>query len=872
MAVQSTPLMEQYFRIKREHEKHILFFRMGDFYEMFGDDAKLASRILGIALTTRDKGKEEPMPLAGVPWHAAESYITRLLRAGYSVAMCEQVEDPKAARGIVKREVVRVITPGTALSSDLLETGANHFLAALARSDNVYGLAHLDLSTGEFFVREGEREEVLSELRTVDPRELLFPDTWADDGILKELRDALPGTTLTDLDGFRFAKPAGYDALVSQFKTQSLEAFGCEKMTAGIAAAGVVLGFVQQTQGQIPEHIDRIVSLSTAGFLVIDDNAQRLLELLPQSRGSGDQTSLFHVLNHTATAMGSRLLRQWIQRPLTDRRAILHRQDVIDLLFRRHQLRVQIRKALRDISDIERLVGRLACERVNARDLAGLKSSLESATALRDEVKPSSESPLTELLEKISGAPNLVAELDAALRPDPPATLKDGGLIRDGFHPDLDKLRETVGEGKRWIAQLQKRERERTGIPSLRVGYNRVFGYYLEITKQHLKSVPAEYTRRQTLVGGERFVTPELKERESKILAAEGRMGDMEYELFQALRRKVAGYRTDIQDTARAGAELDVFQSLATAALENRYTRPTVNAEPGIDVSGGRHPMVEHFLPHQAFVPNDVKMDARERQILIITGPNMAGKSTYLRQAALIIVLAQMGSFVPAESARIGIVDRIFTRIGASESLARGRSTFLVEMTEVAHILHNATPRSLILLDEVGRGTSTYDGISIAWAVAEYLHRDPAEGPQTLFATHYHELTELTRRLNRAVNLNVAVREWNDEIVFLRQVVEGGADRSYGIHAARVAGLPAEVLRRAREILSDLESERSALSRQPVAAAPEDVQTDLFAPALPPYLEALVKDLRDIDPEKLTPVEALVKLQEWKDTVGQDGT
>jgi len=872
MAVSATPLMEQYHRIKRRHQNHILFFRMGDFYEMFGEDAKLASRVLGIALTTRDKGKDEPVPLAGVPWHAAEAYITRLLRAGYSVAVCEQVEDPKVARGIVKREVVRVITPGTALSADLLEMGVNHFLAALARRDDLYGLAHLDLSTGEFFVREGEWEEVLSELRTIEPRELLMSETWKDDAAVKELTTVLPDTTLTQVEAFRFVRQSAYDALIAQFKTQSLDAFGCEHMNAGVSAAGCIVAFVEQTQGTVPEHIDRIMTLAENRFLVMDDNAQRLLELTPSRHGTGEPTTLFQVLNHTATAMGSLLLRQWIQKPLVQPEDILVRQDIVESLFHRHQLRVQIRKALREISDVERLVGRLACERINARDLVGLKNSLMSAAALRKDVEPSAEPPLSSVLERITGVPKLVAELKSALQADPPATLKEGGLIRDGFHAGLDALRKTVGEGKRWIAELQQRERERTGIPSLKVGYNRVFGYYLEVTKQHLKSVPADYTRRQTLVGGERFMTPELKEKESQILGAEGRMADLEFELFQELRRKVAGYRRDIQETARAVAQLDVYQSLATAALENRYTRPEIVREPGIEIRSGRHPMVEHFLPHQAFVPNDVDMDTGERQILIITGPNMAGKSTYLRQVALIVILAQMGGFVPAESARVGIVDRIFTRIGASESLARGRSTFLVEMTEVAHILHHATARSLILLDEVGRGTSTYDGISIAWAVAEYLHRSETDGPQTLFATHYHELTELAGQLKRAVNLNVAVREWNDDIVFLRQVVEGGADRSYGIHAARVAGLPAEVLDRAREVLADLESDRSGLSHLAGGSHREDAQIDLFGSKVPPHVEAMMKRLRGLDVEKLTPLEALVRLQELKEQVDQNET
>ncbi|MCK4547128.1 MAG: DNA mismatch repair protein MutS [Candidatus Eisenbacteria sp.] len=865
----STPLMEQYHRIKRQHQKHVLFFRMGDFYEMFGEDAKLASRVLGIALTTRDKGKKEPIPLAGVPWHAAESYIARLIRAGHSVAICEQVEDPKTARGLVKREVVRVVTPGTALSPDLLDTGSNHFLAAMARTRDLYGMSYLDLSTGEFYVTEGPREEVLSDLRTIEPSELVIPESWREDGSLASIAELLPGITLTEREDFRFVHQAAYDALTAQFGTQSLDAYGCDSMDSGLSAAGAILNFLDEMQGGVPEHIDRIVVISRDNFLVVDDNAQRLLELVPSRQAAGEQTTLFQVLNHTRTAMGSRLLRQWIRKPLVSAGAIRVRQDTVEFLFHKHQLRVQIRKALGEVSDVERLVGRLACERVNGRDLVYLKGSLAAAAALRAEALPDAEPPLTGLLERIGDLPEIVTQLEEALVPDPPTTLKDGGLIQDGYHPELDALRETVSEGKVWIAALQQQERKRTGIPTLRVGYNRVFGYYLEVTKTHLKSVPPEYTRRQTLVGAERFITPELKEKESKILAAESRVGEMEYELFRQIREMVAAHREQIQQTARALAELDVFQSLSTAALENRYTRPEVHESGDLSIREGRHPMVEHFLAHQAFVPNDVAMDTRDRQILIITGPNMAGKSTYLRQVALIVILAQMGSFVPATEASVGIVDRIFTRIGAGESLARGRSTFLVEMTEVAHILHHATERSLLLLDEVGRGTSTYDGISIAWAVVEHLHGHGPGGAKTLFATHYHELTELAKEWPRVRNLNVAVREWNDDIVFLRQVVEGGADRSYGIHAARVAGLPSEVLHRAREILVDLESKRSNLAH-PEEHAREESQMDLFGLHTPPHLEQLESELNALNPENLTPVEALLRIQHFKELVERD--
>ena len=865
MVAQSTPLMEQYDRIKRAHGNHILFFRMGDFYEMFGEDAKVASRVLGIALTTRDKNKEQPIPLAGVPWHAADAYIGRMIQAGYSVAVCEQVEDPKAARGLVRREVVRVVTPGTALSPDILEAGSNRFLAAVARSGGLYGLAHLDLSTGEFFCQEAPEEEILSEVGAVSPTELLVPASFEGDGTLRTLGELLPETTLTERDDLRFDRRTAYDTLTGHLKTHSLEAFGCEEMDAGLGAAGAILDFVEETQGAIPEHIDRLTSVSERDYLVMDATAQRLLELLPERGAGRDQTDLFQVLNHTRTAMGSRLLRQWIQRPLVDPYLIAARQDVVDFLFQRHTLRDQIRRHLRQIGDVERLVGRIACERANARDLVSLKNSLAAASELRAEIAPAVEGPIDALIERVAESPAIVDELDRALVDDPPVTLKEGGLIRDGYHEELDRIRQTLREGKQWIARLQEQERGRTGIGTLKVGYNKVFGYYLEVTRPHLDSVPPDYIRRQTLVGSERFVTPALKEKESKILAAEGRIGQMEYDLFQDLRRRTALHRREIQDTARAVAELDVFQSLAGAAVQNRYTRPTVDRSRSLEIKDGRHPMVEYYLAHQAFVPNDVRMDSGDRQILIITGPNMAGKSTYLRQVALIVILAQMGSFVPAAGASIGVTDRIFTRIGATEALSRGKSTFLVEMTEVAYILHHSTPRSLVLLDEVGRGTSTYDGISIAWAVAEYLHGDGEEGPKTLFATHYHELTELGGLFRRIHNLNVEVREWNDEIVFLRKVVDGGADRSYGIHAARVAGLPPQVLRRARQILGDLESGRSGLAA--LGASTPRAQMDLFEPRIPAHLEALADEIRALDPDRLTPLEALAALHNLKERV-----
>jgi len=829
-------MMKQYLEIKRQYPDCILFFRMGDFYEMFFEDARTASRILEIALTSREKGEREKVPMCGIPYHAASPYIAKLLQHGYKVAICEQVEDPRAARGIVRREVVRVITPGMAVEEESLGD-ENNYLMALCEEEGSYALGFLDLSTGDFkgCLLEG-RELLEGEITKNSPRETLLPAGMKAMG--KYLEKLFPWMLINYL-------PAEY------FDAQGVERFSEESPPPPLQrAAGAILRYVLETQKVEPAHIRPLEVYRTEQYLILDETTQRNLELFSPLRGSGRKGSLLGVLDRTVTAMGRRRLRQWLAYPLRDLVEIGRRLEAVASLKEAPLERDTLRELLEGVSDIERLNARLALGRANPRELVALKESLERVPEIRERLLSFGSDLLQEIAQGLDPLEEVVQKIGERIVDDPPATVTEGGIIRDGYHQELDELRSISREGKGWIAKLEAEERRRTGIPSLKVGYNQVFGYYIEVTRPNLPLVPEDYVRKQTLKGAERFITPKLKEYERKVLGAEERIKALEYELFLRLREELMAYCPRIQGLARRLSELDVLISLAQVAEENRYVRPSLTEEDRIEIKEGRHPVIEQMDLPEPFVPNDALLDQQNR-ILIITGPNMAGKSTYIRQVALIVIMAQMGSFVPAKEAEVGLVDRIFTRVGASDNIARGESTFMVEMKETAAILQGATPRSLVILDEIGRGTSTFDGLSIAWAVAEYLH--DVKGPKVLFATHYHELTELASRLPGVKNYHIAVREWKGEVVFLRQVLPGGMSRSYGIQVARLAGLPQEVIGRAKEVLSELEKGEVRRRR-------EELQLSLFVPQESP----VIRELKRIDPDRLTPLEALELLYRWK--------
>jgi DNA mismatch repair protein MutS len=919
-----TPLMRQYRRVKDEHPDKILLFHLGDFYEMFDQDARVASRVLGITLTSRSKG-DAAMPLAGFPVHAARDYIEKLLDAGLRVAVCDQVGDPSKSKGLVRREVTRVITPGTLLDEGLLRADANNYLAALAPGREKTGVAFVDLSTGEFAVAELDRASLEEELERLRPAEIIFPESAADSLGTKRterkgddrerdrrrglVRDEEPpayggredegkekGPEPTPYPDWAFDVETARRKLLEHFKVKSLEAFGCEGMELAQAAAGALLRYLEETHRAGVEHITDLQVVDSRDFLAFDGEALRNLEILETIRERTKQGSLLGVLDRTRTAPGARRLRQWLVRPLAEIGAIRRRQDAVGELVRDHTMRAAVRDALSDVQDLERLAAKLAAGRVNARDLQGIAASIEKLPLLAAALAEAGSEMLGELsagFGEAAALSALAARLRATLVPDPPTSVKDGGIIAEGVAEDLDDLREVRAGGKSWIARFQARERERTGITSLKVGYNKVFGYYIEVTRANQELVPAEYERKQTLVNAERFITPELKEREAEVLGAEEKILALEYEIFCRLRDEAAKELPAIKEAGARVGDLDAVGSLAEVASDRGYCRPEVDESLTLEIEDGRHPVLDAIMDAGTFVPNDVALDAGKRQVLIVTGPNMAGKSTYIRQVALIAAMAQMGSFVPAKRARVGIADRIFARVGASDDIARGRSTFMVEMVETARVLRTATERSLVVLDEVGRGTSTYDGVSLAWSVTEELH--DKLGCRTLFATHYHELCALSEELDRVANVNVAVREWGDEITFLYRIVPGGADRSYGIHVARLAGVPREVIDRAKVILALLESRSEAAvesrgsgsmegpacpngrggkgkgkGKKGTRRGPVVEQLPLFvpAPAEPAKPSKVEEALKALKIEDLTPVEALVKLEELRRLLG----
>ncbi len=843
-----TPLMEQYAQIKAKHPNEILLFRLGDFYEMFYEDARTASRVLGIVLTSRTKG-EKRIPMAGVPYHSAQSYINRLLKAGHRVAVCEQTQDPEEAQGLVDRAVVRVITPGTLVEESILEEKKNNYLAAVVEEGPTAGLAWVDLSTGQFRLEDIPSDRVADELVRLSPAETLLPSSLAE--ARSERARAASGGIVTPFHDWTFDRDNAVRSLCEHFGVKTLAGFGCEELGPAVAAAGAVLAYLKETQRGPLGHLTRMERYVGQGRMFLDRQTQAALELVETLRTGERKGSLLWVLDRTRTPMGARLLRDWVTSPLMRAADVRARLDAVSELFEDEELRRGAQEALKSVFDLERALARVGAGRANARDLAGLRASLKPLPALAGlKFRSAALAGL-----RIRTHAELEAHLEKALADDPPHLLTEGGLIKKGFHEELDSLRSIASDGKSWIASFESREIQRTGIPTLKVGYNQVFGYYIEVTNVHRGKIPPDYVRKQTLKNAERFITPELKDRETLVLNAEDRARKLEYEIFQQVRARVAGEIAELQETARSLAELDALCSLAQAARENNYVRPEVEEGAAFEIRDCRHPVLE-VVQEEKFVPNDVVLTP-DKPILLITGPNMAGKSTYIRQAALAALMAQVGSFVPASKARIGLVDRIFTRVGAADDLTRGASTFMVEMNETANILNHATSRSLLILDEVGRGTSTFDGVSIAWAVTEHIHG--RIGARTLFATHYHELTELANILPGVRNLHVAVKEWGEGIVFLHRIVEGPTDKSYGIHVAQIAGIPREVVERSRVILKRLEALTLAAGKP---RAGDMAQLALFTAPPPPPDDPLRRELAKLDTNRMTPLEALKKLAE----------
>jgi DNA mismatch repair protein MutS len=870
-----TPAMRQFHEIKREVSDAILFFRMGDFYEMFYDDALTASRALELTLTSRQKDRSGvAIPMCGIPYHAAETYIGRLIRRGFKVAVCDQVEDPRHAKGIVKREVVRIVTPSTYVHQGYLEEKDPSYLMAVAPGGDEIGVSFVDLSTGDFVTSEygGDQrwEELEHNVATYRPREIVLPedfdlpaDVW--NGFADSDRPVE-----TRRESWRFDHEAAREMLLKHFGTLSLDGFGIEGKAAAVAAAGAALQYLDETQrGQIA-HISGLRFQEVADYLILDPVTQRNLELVRSLADGGRQGSLLGVLDSTETAMGARLFKTWLLRPLISVESIGRRLDGVEELAFDTIVRAKVRELFKSVIDLERALSRITLGTAGPRDFVGLGHSLGQIPRLRGLIEDVRAPILRELREQLDPLEDVRTDIETTLVSEPPATLKDGGVIRERVSEELDELRTLRSQGKQTLTQIEERERERTGITTLKVRYNRVFGYYIEVTKSKLDAVPEDYIRKQTLVGSERFITPELKEYEDKILTAEEKINVIEADLFERLRERVSAQAARIRRTAEAVAAIDVLGSHAETAAVHNYTKPRLHSEFDMQIRQGRHPVIEANT-REPFVPNDLSLD-EDNHLIILTGPNMGGKSTFLRQSALITIMAQMGSFVPAAEAKLPIVDRIFTRVGASDDLSRGRSTFMVEMQETAHILHHASHKSLILLDEIGRGTATFDGLSLAWAVAEYIVTEKRLRPKTIFATHYHELTDLASELSGVANYHVSAKEWKDDIVFLRKIEPGGSDRSYGIQVARLAGLPRPLIGRAQEILSNLERTEFDLDGRPrlsvgeSAPAPKsERQLNLFAEA-----EArIVSELRKLDPDHLTPLEALQALSELKEKLDE---
>ena len=876
---EKTPMMKQYLDVKSKHPDSILFFRMGDFYEMFYEDAKKASRILDIALTSRNKNAADPVPMCGIPYHAADNYIARIIKEGLKVAICEQVEDPKSASGVVRREVIRIVTPGTVIDSSLLDSKRNNYLGAIYPFKNAYGLAVLDISTGEFKITEfagtNAFEALSNEIDTLDLEEILFPGNTAEkDSGLNSIK-ALNNKIYNSYEEWVFEYDIAYSALKNQFHTISLDGFGCEGLKLAIPAAGAIIHYINETQKSVLEHINRLSYYDKKNYLGLDSSTIQSLDLTHE-KGNIKKDSLLSLFDKTITPMGARKLKGWILKPLIDLEQITLRQKVVEEFVKNIFLRSDIRDLLKEIHDMERIIGRISFSLFGARDMIALKKSALILPKLWRKLEETSSHLIQKILMDWDNLLDVIDLIDKAVVENPPAVMKDGGVIKDGFNKELDELRSILRDGKSWITRLEEQEKKKTGITTLKVRYNKIYGYYIEVTKKNLDAVPENYIRKQSLVNCERFVSQELKKYEEKIMGAEEKIIALENKILQILREKVAKEGKRVQKMAAKIAEIDVLLTFSEVSSKYNYSKPEMNNGFELVITDGRHPIMERMDLETRFIPNDTNMDCDQNRIMIITGPNMAGKSTYLRQVALIVLMAQMGCFVPVKEAKIGIVDKIFSRVGAQDNILKGQSTFMVEMNETANILNNATNRSLIILDEIGRGTSTFDGISIAWSVVEYLHDKSKAGAKTLFATHYHELTELSMILDGVKNYNVLVREWNDKIIFLRKITEGGSDKSYGIQVARLAGLPDEVLSRAKEVLSNLEKKEfnevgiPTLGQKQESPDNEEKKPDQLQLFREKQNDLLLQELEKIDINSTSPIKALNILNELKKKIKQE--
>jgi DNA mismatch repair protein MutS len=877
MAEEYTPMMQQYLLTKEAYKDCILFYRLGDFYEMFFDDAITVSKELELTLTGKSCGTEERAPMCGIPYHAAESYLNRLIANGHKVAICEQVEDPKLAKGLVKREVIRIVTPGTNTDIQALDESKNNYIMCVVYLADKYGISIADVSTGDYFVTEVDSErKLVDEMNKFNPTELICNESFYMSGLdFDDLRHRL-GITISALEAWYFSDELAETTLKDHFHVKSLEGLGLNDYSYGTIAAGALLKYLYETQKNGLEHISTIRPYATGKYMLIDSSSRRNLELVETLREKQKRGSLLWVLDKTKTAMGARMLRAYVEQPLIDKAEIEKRQDAIEEINEHIITREEIREYLNPIYDLERLVTRVTYMSANPRDLIAFKNSIKMLPPIKTLLNDFKGALLTGIQNDMDALEELYELIERAIADDPPLLIREGEIIKDGYHEDVDKYRHAKTEGKTWLAELEAKEREKTGIKNLKIKYNKVFGYYLEVSNSYKNLVPEYFTRKQTLANAERYITPELKELEDMILGAEDKLAVLEYELFCEVRERIAAEVVRIQQTAKAVARLDVFVSLAVVAEQNNYCRPKMNENGVIDIKGGRHPVVEKMIHNEMFIDNDTYLDNANNRIAIITGPNMAGKSTYMRQTALIVLMAQIGSFVPAQTAKIGIVDRIFTRVGASDDLASGQSTFMVEMNEVANILRNATSNSLLVLDEIGRGTSTFDGLSIAWAVVEHISNPKLLGAKTLFATHYHELTELEGKLNNVHNYCIAVKEKGDDIVFLRKIVKGGADKSYGIQVAKLAGVPDSVINRAKEIVEELiANDITAGTRNLVVDFSHKKkkehldEVDLAQMSLFDTVkdDDIIEELRNADVGNMTPIEALNKLYELQNKV-----
>lgn len=863
-----SPMMVHYCQTKCAYKDSILFYRLGDFYEMFFEDAKIVSRELELTLTGKDCGLSERAPMCGIPYHAAETYINRLIDKGYKVAICEQVEDPKTAKGIVKREVTRVVTPGTNLNMQELDEGKNNYLMAIVCVGDHFGVSTADITTGDCYVTEIDEERKLwDEINKFLPAEIICNDAFLVSGVdVDDLRNRLHISVFA-LESWYFGDDLCKQTLLEHFKISSLEGLGLADYDSGVIAAGSLFRYLLDTQKNTMEHMNKIIPYTTDRYMVIDSSSRRNLELVETLREKQKRGSLLWVLDKTKTAMGARMLRSFVEQPLIDADAINERLDAVTELNMQAMLREEIREYLNPVYDLERLVSRISYRSANPRDLLAFKMSLEMIPHIKNLLANFTSPLLVRINEQMDGLEDLYTLLEASITEDPPLAVKEGGIIREGYNEQVDTYRNSKTQGKSWLAQLEAEEKEKTGIRNLKIKYNKVFGYYLEVTNSFKDLVPEYYTRKQTLTNAERYITPKLKELEDMILGAEDKLFALEYDLFCQVREELAAQIPRIQETAKAIAQLDVYASLSVVAQRNNYVRPTVNTKGVIDIKNGRHPVVEKMINNDMFIANDTYLDNGNKRVSVITGPNMAGKSTYMRQTALIVLMAQIGSFVPAEKAKIGVVDRIFTRVGASDDLASGQSTFMVEMTEVANILRNATAKSLLILDEIGRGTSTFDGLSIAWAVIEHISNTKLLGAKTLFATHYHELTELEGKIPGVNNYCIAVKERGDDIVFLRKIVKGGADKSYGIQVAKLAGVPDSVLDRAKELVDELvhtditstfkDLAENSRKTKPKAVHYDEVDLEQISLFDTVQDQDIIEELKNLDITMLTPMDAM---------------